>query len=343
MAEGVLELERPEPGRATTVLTSWTGTLLQALDAMGIDGQALAQRAGISPDDLEDPERRIALEATSRLWRLAVEATGDPGLGLEVSRFVRPGTFHTLGHAVITSSTLREALERIAQFSRVTADCSVVRVEEGPEEIALVISFDAAGPLPTHESIDAIMATIVRAVRFMLAQSVSPRRLALVRPEPERAERFGELFRCPIEFGAPRNRLSFDRATAEQAVPGGNPRLARLHDSVTAAYLEGLDPATTVRQVRSAIGDLLPTGEPTVASVASVLSTSARTLQRQLQEEGTSFREILREVRLGLAVAYLRRGDQTVTEITRRLGFSETPSFSRAFKQWTGVSPTHYR
>ncbi len=325
------------------MLTSWSDTLVRTLNARGLDGEELARRCGIDPADLRDPDRRIPHLAWTRLWRAAVDATGDPALGLDVSHYVRPGTFNALGQAVLTSSTLHDALERIARFSHVVADFTVVTMVETPTEVGVVITWDDAVANPSDESIDAIMASIVRSARFMLNRSVAPLRLALRRPEPADRGPFDRVFQCPIEFSAPQNILVFDRSTAQLPVAGGNDRLAESHDRVAAAYLANLDPDTTAIHVRRVLPGLLPGGEPTIITTAAAMATSARTLQRHLQDEGTTFREVLRDVRHGLAVDYLRAGGHTVTEIAYLLGFTEVATFSRAFKQWTGISPSHFR
>jgi AraC-like DNA-binding protein len=337
----------PEP----TVLTAWTGTLLRALTELGVDARGLAAQAGITNEELEDPDHRIPLDASTRLWRAAVAHTGQPTLGLDVSRYVRPGTFHTLGHAVITSPTLRDALHRVARYSAITADVADARVEEttspdGGDVVTLVLTWRPGAERPAFEPVDAVLAAIVRTARFMLDRDVNPHHATLERPAPAEghdATRFAQVFRCPLTFGAADNRLSFTRADADRSVAGGNPEIAKLHDDVTAAYLARLEPTTTARLVRRVLPDLLPGGEPSIAATAAALATSPRTLQRQLQDEGTSYREVLRDVRRDLAIGYLQGGGHSVTEITYLLGFRETAAFSRAFKQWTGSAPSRYR
>lgn len=329
---------------STTVLTAWTDTLLRTLAELGIDGRALASRAGIEPAALDDPARRIPLDAETRLWALAVAETGDPCLGLEVSRRVRPGTFHTLGQAVLSSPSLRAGLERIARYSRVTTDVAVVSIETTDASCTLSICWRSGCERPAFEAVDAVMASIVRSARFMLDRSVAPEYLQLERPEPGPAcrERFERAFRCPVRYAAPDIRLSFCRGDAERPVAGGDAEMARLNDGLIAAYLAALDTPTTTKRVCDALVAQLPSGEPTLATIAASLQTSPRTLQRRLHDEGTTFREVLCGVRRDLAVVYLRRGRHSVTEISYLLGFSETATFSRAFHTWTGQSPSTY-
>jgi AraC-like DNA-binding protein len=326
-----------------TVLTAWTGTLLRALHDRGVDGPALAAEAGIAAELLADPDRRVPLEASTRLWRLAVDATRDEALGLDVARYVRPGTFHALGQAVLASPTLRDALARICRYSSVTSDVSVATTGEDRTGVWLQITWRPGATPPAPESVDAIFSTLLRSSRFMLDRSVAPVALQLERAEPSSTAMFERVFRCAIDFGASTNRVVFDPATADRAVAGGNAALARLSDQVVVGYLAGLEADTTAKRVRTALLDLLAGGDPTLRAVGRKLHTSERTLQRQLDEEGTGFRHVLREVRQELAEAYLRSGEHSVTEVTYLLGYQETATFSRAFKQWTGVAPSRFR
>ncbi|PPA05284.1 AraC family transcriptional regulator, partial [Pseudomonas sp. MWU12-2312b] len=99
-----------------TSLASWTRALRKQLDALGLDSTALCRQAGLDPQWMDDPNARYPLSGTTRLWELAVQASGDPAIGLRVSRFVSPTTFHALGYALVASGSLREVFERIVRY-----------------------------------------------------------------------------------------------------------------------------------------------------------------------------------------------------------------------------------
>lgn len=327
----------------STVLGLWTDTLVRALEERGYDAQAMAADAGISIDELRAPGSRVALDASTRLWKSAIVATGDPCLGVDVSRYVRSTSFHALSQAVLASPTLREALERIARYSRIVSDLAVVTTEADGDTFSLIITWGSSGLRPAFEPVDAILCAIVRAARFALETSLTPVEVRLERPEPEGSERFRAFFRCPVSFGEPDTRLVFDAATVELRLVAGDADLAYASDSVVAAYLAQLETPTTMAQrVRDVLIELLPSGEPHATAVARALTISPRSLQRRLDEEGTTFREVLQAVRHDLAIAYLRSGHQGINEISHRLGFSDPAAFSRAFKRWTGRAPSQF-
>lgn len=323
----------------TTVLNAWSGTLLSALEARGIDAAALAADQGISAEMLIDPERRIPLDLSTRLWRASVEATGDDAFGIEASRHIRPGSFHALGNAFLSSPTLRAALDRAARFSRVTADVAEASTRlEGPD-LVFALAWRSGAERPSFEAVDAALSSIVRTSRFLLGRAVSPSRVDLERPVPQRSERFDAFFRCPVRFGAAETIVAFDRAVVERPIPGGNDRLATASDQLLAAYLAGLESATVSDRVRAVVVDALAAREPNIASVAAELTLSPRSLQRHLEAEGTTFRTVVAEARRELADAFLDAGT-SVTETAYRLGFSETAAFSRAYRRWTGRPPS---
>ena len=335
---------------APTVLAAWTATVVRALQAHGVDGVALARRAGIDPELFTVDGARIPLANTTRLWHLAVEATGDPCFGLEVARFVRPATFHALGLGIVASRTFRDALDRIVRFGPVALTTSV-EATGGEQDGAYVLALDwAAGvPRPSYESIEAIAACIVRTGRFLVGRALSPLEVGLERPTPpppqplDPIERF---FRCPVHYGYRGYRMAFALDLVDRPLSTGNGELARHADRVVEAYLDHIRSAGPVmEQVHQVVASLLAdggAGEPTPTAVARELAMSNRTLQRRLHEEGTTFRDIVAHVRIGLAKRLIAIDGLATNQVAERLGYSDSAAFRRAFKRRTGMTPGEF-
>src|SRR3546814_16793507 len=117
----------------TTVLSSWGRAIRRALDAAGVDSARLFAEAGLDIAALADPDARYPLANTTRLWALAVEATGDPAFGLAVATQVSQTTFYALGYTLIASGTLREAFERMGRYFRLVNDAADSRREKEGE------------------------------------------------------------------------------------------------------------------------------------------------------------------------------------------------------------------
>ena len=336
-ANGVTEpATSPEP----TVLAAWTATLVRALDARGIDGAGLARAAGIDPAVFDVSGARIPLPRTTELWRLAVEATDDPCLGLDVSLYVRPNTFNALSLGVAVSASVREALDRMVRFSMIVLSTSLenTATREGSRIVYTSKPLPGAAA-PAHEAMEAITACIIRAARFLGDQSISPCEVRLMRPEAPRSSRFESFFRCPVRYGSDHYRTTFDAAVVSRPLGSTSVDLARAADRLSAEYVERVRKAGAVaEQVRDAVEALLGVAEPTPSAVASRLAMSPRTLQRHLQRESTTFRDVVAEARVARAKQLIAADGLGADAIARRLGFSDTAAFRRAFKRRTGMT-----
>jgi AraC-like DNA-binding protein len=137
--------------------------------------------------------------------------------------------------------------------------------------------------------------------------------------------------------------LIFDSDSIERHLDTGNPELARQSDAISSRYLARIERFNIVARVREVLTRRLRDREPSQEEVAEILNVSARTLQRKLGDGGTTFKEILDETRHALALAYLSAPQHSVSEVTYLLGFSCSSSFTRAFRRWTGLSPSDWR
>jgi AraC-like DNA-binding protein len=193
------------------------------------------------------------------------------------------------------------------------------------------------------ESVDALVGMYLRMCRSLIGRDFSPLAIELRRPRPAVLDDFDRLWRAPLRFSAEVNRLRFDPEGMERLLDSGNPELARLSDAISARYLARIERHNIEARVRNVLARRLQQYEPTQEQVAEILNVSARTLQRKLGDCGTSFKEILDETRHALALAYLSEPHHSVAEITHLLGFSCSSAFTRAFRRWTGHSPTDWR
>ena len=326
---------------APSTLGSWAATILRALEARGVDAARLAVEAGIDPASLR-PSTRVPRAALTRLWELAVEATGNPAFGLEASRFTAQTTFHALGYAVMASETLREAFGRMIRYQRFVGD--ILRLELVDDGERCRFRFDVSSrPGVPVQAVDAIAALCVRQARALHApRPCEPLSVSFTRPEPVDMEPYRALFRAPLAFDAPCNEIVFPREDVDAPLPSASADLARANDEILVRALAAQEGARLSARVQRALMDALPTGPPSKRAIASALGFSPRNLQRGLEEEGTTFTALVEEARATLARGYLETGRLSVTEIAFMLGFADTSTFSRAFKRWTGRSPRDF-
>jgi AraC-like DNA-binding protein len=322
------------------ILATWVKAIGRALDAAGCNGAALLAEAGFDPECLDGPTVCCPLDTTARLWQIAVAATGDPAFGIKVASYIKHTSFHALSYGLCASSTLKEAFERVQRFCHVASDAVEYEFYRCGSDYHFVIEPAASVPF---ESIDALVAAQLRMCRSLIGRDYSPRLIELRRPRPARIEDFERLLRAPLHFGAEHNRLVFDCEGIERPLDGGNPELARHSDAIALQYLARIERDNIQARVRELLMQRLEKSEPSQEEVAEHLYMSARTLQRKLGDSGTTYKEILDETRHSLALAYLSAPEHSVSDVTHLLGFSSGSCFTRAFRRWTGQSPSDWR
>jgi AraC-like DNA-binding protein len=326
-----------------TTLSSVAALLAQTLRSLGYDPEPLFVKAGIAPDDVGNPAKRILTTRMQALWRLALDVTGDPALGLVVARQFQPAVLHGLGLACLASDTLHDVLRRLVRYARIVNELPDFQLEEPESTIDLVVKLPELDPDFVHASMDLGMAAFLRMCQITAGHDILPVRTCLQRPTPADTIAYKLVFGPDIEFEADSNRLCLDRTAALAPLSTAHPELARLNDQTVIDYLARHDRNNITMQVRSRIIEQLPDGRPSQGEIAIKLNTSLRSLQRKLHQQDTSFKELLNDTQRELALSYIRDSNRSIGEITYLLGFSEPSNFTRAFKRWTGKSPGEYR
>ena len=325
-----------------TALAMTLAPLKDILPGYGIDFAALARRAGIDPDLLLRPGQRLPSARIQKLWRLAAEESRDPLFGLRAGQLARPGIFHALGLGIVSSTSVLAALRRIERYSSVVStngrlvlivDGAIASLETRRTELTIV---------PCTQYFDAFVVTVCRILRLCAGPSAIPTLVTLPYESNVPAAAYQEVLECPITFGAEHLAIKFDAQLAARPVLTGNPELAAEADRMAVRYLEGLAPDSAASRVRSLLLKAMSSGDLDQEGIARALNQSASTLQRRLRREGTTYQRLLDTTRRELALEYLREGSHTLADITFLLGFADQSNFTRAFRRWTGKTPSQY-
>ncbi len=328
----------------SSLLASITQVLWNALESNGHDSRLLFERAGLDPNKLHDPNARYPYAGVRKLWRLAVEQTDDPCFGLVAARFWHPSNFHGLGFAWMASTNLKEAMERAIRYFRiVTTDPEQLRLIEHRDSYVFIVDASKVLHRGLDQEYDFFLALLVNMCRSSCGLALKIERVTMERSAPRCASRFNDFFGTQVEFSAAQNAVFFSKADLERPLPTANVELALANEQIVQRYLARIDRSDIVIRVKTLLIRELPSGQVTEEAIAKDLNMSQRTLQRKLREEGTTYKELLDETRRDLAAKYIQVSNVSINEITYLLGFSEPSNFSRAFKRWTGVSPSVYR
>lgn len=324
-----------------TVLAALSAALLEALCALGADRAALLARAGLSEEDLADPDRRIALELHLRLLERLPEFGDDAGLRVGVDLAHRG--LGVIGLAMEASRTVGDALALLQRYRALVLEEAVPRLAVDGDAVALTQVLPprvARLRLPAESQAAATVTTL----RALADAALAPKRVSLPHAAPADPRPHAALFRCPIEWGAAEWKLVFPRALLDRPLSRHNPALAAyLARRAEALRMTLRDAGTVAEQVRRAIEVSLAQGEPALATIARRLGMSGRSLQRRLHGEATSFAAVLDEVRRVRAFERLADPALSVAEVAFLLGYAEPAAFHHAFKRWTDRTPQQWR
>jgi len=323
-----------------TTLGAWVKAICRAMDAAGCDSRDELAEAGFEIEALDGPDVRCPLELSIRLWKRALEVTGDPAFGLKAAGYITNNSFHALSYGISSSSTLKEAFERSIRYSLWVSDVITYQVFRRSREYHFVM--ESAVQVP-DVSIDCLVGAYLRMCRSLIGREFSPLRIELQHPAPPKPADFHAILRAPLQFDAPRTAMVFAADAIERRLAMGNPELAQANDAVALRYLANTAIRSIAVRVRELLTAKLADGEPSEEDVAHLLNMSVRTLQRKLVDSGTTYREVLDDTRRDLALSYLKVSLYSVTTITYMLGYTATSSFTRAFRRWTGQSPSAWR
>ncbi|HUJ57806.1 MAG TPA: AraC family transcriptional regulator [Kofleriaceae bacterium] len=289
---------------------------------------------------LADDDARVTPAQFCVAWSEAVRLTGDPELALAVARAIPTGSFGIVEYVCRAAPTLGDALRRWVRYLNLLDDAVEVALAVDGDRAYLRVERESEAPAPaSHELCFALVAKVAREL------SAAPLRLIgveLAHRAPGGTAAYRAWFDAPVTFGAAATQLVFPRAALDAALVSSDPGLLAILTRA-ADELHRRAPADpgVASQVARALRESLRDDDG-IEPVARRLGLTARSLQRRLKDEGTSFQAVRDATRRELARRYL--DDRlSIAEISFLLGFSEPSAFFRAFKRWTGLTPIEAR
>lgn len=292
---------------------------------------------------LVDPSLRIPLADAAQMLNEALYLTADPAIGLHAATFFEPDDRDLLESAARSCGTLKSALECTMRYIRLISDEATYTLECSAAEGIFRRHSNAQG-VALRVSSDFALLDLVQFLRRSCTIEESQYTVEFTHAEPVYVSEYRRLCSCQLRFGAARNALVFGRdqldtpmkascaVLADAFAQRADEALVRLNACASAAY-----------RVRQFVIEHIGSGQLTMDWAARSLGLSPPTLRRHLESEGTTFSEIIEEVRREIAMRELRNKQRSVSEVATSLGFSTTSAFTRAFKRWHAMLPTEYR
>jgi AraC-like DNA-binding protein len=309
----------------------------------GVLVPAVLRRAGLPQDLFEQTRILVSTQELFALWRAIGEVSRDASIGVRLGTESNISRFHPMGLAALSTESFGAAIDHMARYKRLSAPEEILQKTIGDE---WVIQFRWSLAVDTEPAVlvEHCFAWVLTIVRQGTGTLIKPIRVELVQPRSH-TKALERHFGCPVVCGASRNALVF-RATDAQ-VPFVT-RNIELLDMLAPQFDQELkdrsrDEDTFIELVRGAIQQKLTGHRPVVDDIAKDLHMSPRTLQRRLQDSGSSYQRVLDEARHQMARYYLSNSVLELAEAAYLLGYEDANSFARAFRSWEGMPPTHWR
>ena len=310
--------------------------LLAALDLRASD---LLRRAGLPDGLLNAPRPTINSEDFVSLWEAIADSIEMPTPGLFLGQAFESESFSPPLLAAFCSPDLKIATERLSRFKPLVGPL-ILEAHDMPAGLELTFDAEPGVFLPT-EYIAAELVFLVHLARLATKSDMKP--IAVEMRAPPEHEDYANFFGRSVRKG-PFNRVVFSAMDARRPFLSANSALFQVFEADLQARLDEMDQAaSTSERLRAVLTEVLPAGQADVVISAKRLGMSARTLQRRLGAEGTSFQVELKTIREILARDYLRQKAISNTEIAYLLGYEDPNSFFRAFHEWTGTTPDRLR
>lgn len=323
--------------RASGILRAVIG----AFDTLKLDTEAILKRTALTRESIDSLSEWVPIRVHNEIWEQAYQVSGDALIGLRVAGVVGPNVHEVLWSATQHSMTLGDAIIRLARFGRLLGTSSSVVLEvDGERTTIREAAYD--GP-QLHFQGAICQLGIFGLIGCRLTDQYLPsKELQLARGEPIERDRLAKFFGGEVVFGAARNALVFDSALLHLPVRHYDAERSRELDQRAQILLSQLP---RERSFAGGITHLLKSGlaGDSIDDLADRLCLTPRTIARNLAAEGVTYQQLRDEVRKARAKEYLSATALSSTEIGIALGFSDGTAFMRAFKRWTGTTPSAFR
>jgi AraC-like DNA-binding protein len=321
--------------------------LVEVLAEQGIPPEASLSGTGLSAQSLADSATLTSVRQYITVCQNALHLSKDPETPFRVGSRIPLSAYGMYGFALVCSPTIREYFQVAVKYHRLATPLLSMSWREEGDSVSWVL---AMNPAVSHP--DALVRFLIEQQLTQLSthlktvvehEGCSPVQAALSYSAPAHTRLYKRYLGCPVRFSQPMYELTYPRSILSAKPLLAHGLTSKIMRETCDRILGEVKTSTGVAGEVYQIIASTPGHSPSMGSVAAQLATTARTLNRKLHAEGTSFTQILDDVRCNLAKEYLRSTKLSTEDISELVGFSEASNFRHAFRRWTGSTPARYR
>jgi len=308
----------------------------------GVDPARLLGELGMDADTFDDPEHRIHYRSAALFVQRCADAAACPHFGLLLGQQTTLSSLGTLGELMRRSPTVLAALRSLVLHMHLQTRGGVPTLGiEGANASFGYAVYLRDVPAP-RQAYDLALAYEYNILRGLCGADWSPGEVCFSYARPRDTRAYQNFYKAPLRFDADNSEIVFRKTWLDRPLPGHDVELHRALQRDHARQLM-LTPDDCAEQVRRALRTALPSGRGSEGEIAQLLSVAVRTLRRQLAVQGTTFRQLLEDVRYEIARQLLAGSQLSATEIAEVLAYANVSAFTRSFRRWTGSAPAAWR
>ncbi len=310
----------------------------QTMQRMGLDAAAIFASVHL-PDQPPDKTIRRANSTQQRFWSAAEQISTDPYIGLHVGMNMPTFRGQVIEYLFLSSPTFGAGLERTLKYQNVLSSAFHLELTQQQGQ-ACITGFQH----PVRHYQDCAISLLITFFRYMSENKFHVDKIHLPYSKDIAIEEYQKSWQCPVEFNHIRGCIFFNQQILSFPSPAAEPDLLKIHENIAEQQLEILEKHKLIDDIEKILsGGVLESGQFDQEHIAELLNKNPRTLRADLQLINSSYEKILANYREKLSRKLLANTQETIDQIVYLTGFSEPSAFSRAFKKWTGETPSAYR
>lgn len=338
-------------GISATLATSKPGEIrigpVHALPAvladLGVEPRRVFDEAGVGLEVFQDADNRLPIDSLGCLLESGARLAHCPHFGLLVGARFGLTDLGPIGHLMRNSATVGSALRSLLLHLHLHDRAAApLLLAPGPGYVILGYCVYKHKTPGTERIYDAAVAIAYRILCELCGPDWKPLRVQFARRQPDSDAAYRRIFRSEVAFDANVSGVFFDAACVRRPIAGADARLHQVLDRVM-RNAAAAGPLPFADQVQGVLYQMVLSGTVSGAEIASLFGIHERTLRRRLKADGKSLHQLVSETRFELAGQLLRNTALPVTEIAAALKYADSNIFSRAFRNWSGQSPSQWR
>lgn len=327
-------------GRFIVNITQFAGQI-------GADSGALLAMSGKGLEDLCQEDCIVDNTTYNSIIERAIVDTQDPVFGLHVGENLNLAAAGLIAQITQSSQTIKQALEYCCEFANLGCSVLPMSLIEEKGYYKIIINPDETwsneSQIAFKHTADGVLAFSIREFQSLTQMKYSPLKVNLPWDE-NYAKEYERVFSSKVEFNSDELSIELSKQHVEEKILTSDYDLLRILVAHAQEKSEALKREKGfVGLVKQSVLNMVKPEFPTIDQVASHLNLSSRTLQRKLHEEGSSFKELINQLKEEMAVSYLKDEKLNISDVAYLLSYSDPSSFIRSFKKWKGITPREYR